>query len=151
MTQPAPYEDDLPSIAAGSPLLRRIAPQFGIWSDSGEFVRANSGSMQLYDKERALLVGCPGPGLSVVAVDLVSSLDDLVRTHQDMGHGLAYVSEELLRGDDERGIHYRPSPADPAHAVVFPFDPAQMDLPRGTKRALAKFASDHMLLAPQQP
>lgn len=142
MISPNEYEDDLPE--GQSRLIRRIpSPWFDVATS-----RILSGAFQFLDRERALRMGCPGPGLSVIVEELAPSLEDVIkRYHTEQGEGLAFVDEAILRGDGERGIHLRPTPDEPAHAVAFCVD-SRTKLPKGTMKRLAEFSTENLIVAP---
>lgn len=147
---PAPYIDELGKIPPDALLVRRVSPEHVDWD--GDRVegrlRVTKQAIQLLSPELALKFGCPGPGLSLIALDLADSLDDLVeRYHGGEGYGLAYLDAVLLRGQNERGIQHRPMAGEVGHAVMFRFDGGK-NLPNSLRQSLADYATAHWIVEP---
>lgn len=149
--QPSPYIDEPEKIPPDSVLVRRVSPDHVDWD--GERVdgrlRVSRQAIQLLSPELALKFGCPGPGLSLIALHLSEPLEQLVeKYHVGQGQGLAYLDARMLRGDEgERGIQHRWMADEPGHVVMFRFDGGRK-LAKGLQQSLADYATSNWIVEP---
>ena len=118
----SPYTDDIEAIPPGSILVRRISTQQVDWAtlDDDGRPRVTKEAVQFYDLKRALMVGCPGPALSVIALHMAPDLETLVARYTP-AFGLARLPVDAVRSS-QCGVQLWPLDEEPAHAVVFRLD-----------------------------
>lgn len=149
-----PYVDDLENVPAGSLLVRRFPTAFADWPRDDDGVidltrkpRLTKQAFQLLDKDQAARFDCPGPGMSLIVLDLTSPQELQVRY---AGEGLAIVHADTIRGAEGFGIDFRPTAQEDAHAVAFREDGGR-NVPKGLARTLAEQASQRILQLPPPP
>ena len=148
---PAPYIDEPDKVPSDARLIRRVSPEHVDWDGDrvGNRLRVTKQAIQMLSQELALKFGCPGPGMSLIAEHLSTSLEDLVsRYHDDEGYGLAYLDGNLLRVAGERGIQHRPTESEPAHVVMFRLDGGKKLSP-SLREQLADHATANWIVEPR--
>lgn len=144
------YADDLEGVSPGSQLIRRINPDYCVWSEPNEqgMPRINRQAIQFYRPEEAQRLGCPGPAASFHLEQLLESVDALRQDHP--GYGFARINADAVRSGGVLGVQPWPTDQNPEHVVVFRND-GGVRLQEAQRKRLAEHLTRDWIVLPDPP